>query len=53
MGSKTLCDWSKKDINRNSKKLSGIISDPKYFCKDCARASNKEKYLCKPEKISK
>lgn len=52
MSKKTLCNWSRKDIIKNSDKLFKIVSEPKYVCKKCARAASKEEYLCEPKSIS-
>lgn len=49
---KTFCNWSKKDIENNFDILSGLLHQPKYTCKKCARASNNKKALCKPIKIA-
>lgn len=51
MSNKTLCDWTKEDIDNNHKKLFKIVSNPKFVCKKCARVANKEDYLCKPKKL--
>jgi len=51
MSKKTLCDWSRKDISKNSDKLIKIVSEPKYICKKCARVAGKEKYLCDSKSI--
>lgn len=48
---KTLCDWDKKEIEKNSSELKSIISNPKYYCKKCARASSNKDYVCKPKKL--
>lgn len=48
---KTLCDYSKKDIEKNHKKIAALVSDPKFLCEKCARAVNDKRYICKPVKI--
>ena len=54
-GKRTLCDWDKKQIEKNIKKIIPLVNDPKYICRKCARVANSENYLCKPVnlKISK
>lgn len=47
----TLCDWSRKHIEKHSGRLTDIIREPRYYCRKCARAANEKKYLCKPVKI--
>ena len=47
----TLCDWSKKDIEKKSNELKKILRSPKYYCKKCARAASNKQYLCKPNKL--
>lgn len=51
MSKKTLCEWSKQDIDKHYKKLSKIVINPKYYCRKCARAASNDKYLCKAEKL--
>ena len=51
MSKKTLCDWTREDIDNNHKKLSKIVSNPKFNCRKCARVANKERYLCKSKKL--
>ena len=53
MKKKTLCDFSKSEVQQNLPELINIVANPKYICRKCARAVNKEEYLCKPVKISK
>ena len=48
---KTFCKWSKKDIENNFDILSGLLDQPTFACKKCARASNNKKALCKPAKL--
>jgi len=48
---KTLCDWSKKEIDRNSDLLRELTNTPQYFCRKCARVANHSKILCKPRKL--
>jgi hypothetical protein len=48
---KTLCDLDKQDIEKKLDEIAKIVTDPKYLCRKCARASNKKEYLCKPQRI--
>lgn len=49
--SKTLCDWSKKDIERDFDQLVAITKDANYICRKCARSAVASKYLCKPRRV--
>jgi len=51
--SKTLCDWSKHDIERHPEKLAELVLEPHFYCRKCARAANTSKVLCKPRKLPK
>lgn len=48
---KTLCDWSKKDIEKHWDELRALVENPRYICRKCARAASTSKVLCKPRKI--
>lgn len=48
---KTLCDWSKKDLDRHAVQLLVLVRDPKFYCRKCARVANTSKVLCKPRKL--
>lgn len=48
---KTLCDWSKKDIQAKPERLAAILSDPRFYCAKCARAANDPRRLCKARKL--
>jgi len=50
---KTLCEWEKKEIEKNFQELSSLIGKPKFICNKCARSSKFEYNLCKPLKIKK
>lgn len=50
---KTLCDWSKSDIEKHAGKLFRLTRDPSFFCKKCARVANTAKVLCKPARFPK
>ena len=44
---KTICDWSRKDLEKNASKLWRITRDPIFFCRKCGRVANTKKVLCK------
>ena len=44
---KTLCDWSKGEIEHHASKLARLVQNPTYFCRKCARVANTNKILCK------
>ena len=48
-----LCDWDRKEIEKDMLVLISIVKNPKYICKKCARAANTDVVLCKPYKIKK
>lgn len=50
---KTLCDWKRDDIIRQSEKLARIVSEPRYFCSKCARVAHEKKHLCKAKAFAK
>ncbi len=45
---KTLCDWSKHDIEWHAARLRRLTDNPVFFCRKCARVANSSKVLCKP-----
>jgi hypothetical protein len=47
---KTLCDWSKKDIERHFDELCRLTADPQFTCRKCARSAHDAKHLCKPRR---
>ena len=49
---RTLCDWSRKDLEKNSEKLSYLVADAQFFCRNCARSANTKKVLCKPAALA-
>lgn len=51
--SRTLCDWSKKDIERHPAKLLEIVTPQNFMCLKCARTACAEKYLCRPMSLEK
>jgi hypothetical protein len=48
---KTLCDWSKKDIERDFDKLCELVTPAKFVCRKCTRSAATSKVLCKPRRI--
>ncbi|HEY5791902.1 MAG TPA: hypothetical protein VIS74_01300 [Chthoniobacterales bacterium] len=51
--SKTLCDWSKSDIEKHFDKLCELVQEPRFVCRKCARSARSSKSLCKPQAIGK
>ena len=50
---KPLCKWDKDEIKDKLKDLKKIVARPRFLCRKCARAANKEEYLCKPEPLGR
>lgn len=48
---KTLCDWSKKDLEKHGDRLAALVRDPRWYCRKCARVANVTKVLCKPRRL--
>jgi hypothetical protein len=48
---KTLCDWSKRDLEKHADQLWELVRDPRWYCRKCARVANTSKVLCKPRKL--
>lgn len=48
---KTLCDWSKRELQDDAKKLAALVKDASYYCQKCARVANDKKVLCKAKKL--
>lgn len=44
---KTLCDWSKKDIEKHALKLLKIVTPQRFICLKCARTANDRHFLCR------
>lgn len=44
---KTICDWSKKDLEKKQEKLARITRNACFFCGKCGRVANTSKVLCK------
>ncbi len=47
---KTLCDWSKKDIEKRFDELCRLTADPRFICRKCARSAHEAHHLCKPRR---
>lgn len=45
---KTICEWSKKDLEKDNVRLYKITKDATFYCSKCGRVANKKKALCKP-----
>ena len=50
---KTLCDWSKKDIEGKQVKLQALTNDACFYCRKCARVANQSKSLCRAVRFSR
>ena len=49
---KSLCKLVKeKWLKQNLDEYIGLVSKPKYICKNCGRAANRKKNLCDSVKI--
>ncbi len=48
----TLCCLNRNSIEDNIDEVAEIVSNAKYVCRKCGRASRKKKYLCKPVKLA-
>jgi len=48
---KPLCKWPKSGYTKDLKKLTEIVQEPRFICKDCGRAAREKKWLCKSVKI--
>ncbi len=47
---KTLCEWSKKDIEKHFAELCDLTADPRFICRKCARSAHEARHLCKPRR---
>lgn len=48
---KTLCELSKKDIDKQHDALVEELAHPQWICRNCARVSADRKRLCKARKL--
>ena len=48
---RTLCEWDKRDIERDLERLAGVIGTPRFVCRKCARSAEDPRFLCKPIKL--
>ncbi len=48
---KTLCEWSKRDLEKERDELMALVAKPTHVCKSCGRAASDKQALCKPLKI--
>ena len=49
--SKTICDWSRRELRDHFDQLQKIVERPKYACTKCGRAASAKKWLCKPKRL--
>lgn len=47
----TLCDWTRRDLEKRFELLCEIVSQPRYICTKCGRAAGEKKWLCKARKL--
>lgn len=43
---KTICDWSKKELEAHPEKLYELVRNPRFYCRKCGRVANTKKVLC-------
>jgi len=48
---KSLCKFSKDDIEKHFDKLAEVTYKSSFLCTKCARSANSKKWLCKPKEI--
>jgi hypothetical protein len=48
---KSLCECSKKEVEKRLAEIMRLVDRPRYICCKCARAANDKELLCKPRKI--
>jgi hypothetical protein len=44
---KTICDWSRKDLEKKASKLRALTESPCFYCRKCGRVADTKKALCK------
>lgn len=44
---KTICDFSKKELEKEPSILLELVRDPQFYCRKCGRVANTKKVLCK------
>lgn len=50
---KSLCDWTKKDIEHHADELERLLREPRFYCRKCARCACVSKVLCKPQRMNR
>lgn len=48
---KTICDWSRKDLEEKAEKLHALTRTPSFYCRKCGRVANTQRVLCKAKKF--
>ncbi len=46
--SKSLCKYRRAEILGQIKTIQGLVDQPRFLCKSCARVANNSSSLCKP-----
>jgi hypothetical protein len=44
---KTICDFTKKELEKDPSLLFELTRDPQFYCRKCGRVANTKKALCK------
>ena len=44
---RTICDFSKKELEKDPSVLFELTRDPQFYCRKCGRVANTKKVLCK------
>ena len=47
----TLCDWTRRDLEKRFDLLCEIVACPRFVCTKCGRVAGEKKWLCKPRKL--
>ena len=50
---KTICDWSKKDLEAKGEELRALTENATHYCRKCGRVANNKKALCKAKSFEK